>query len=102
MISPGLLKTMGNSLIAGRDLTWTDVYQKRPVVLVSENLARELWHDPASAVGKRVRESFKSEWRGGIGGGDDGPPHGRHQKASSTGFLPFPPAPLPRPHTLPY
>ena len=30
MISPGLLKTLGNSLIAGRDLTWTDVYEKRP------------------------------------------------------------------------
>ena len=30
MISPGLLKTLGNSLIAGRDLSWTDVYEKRP------------------------------------------------------------------------
>ena len=30
-VSPGLLKTMGNSLVAGRDFTWTDVYEKRPV-----------------------------------------------------------------------
>ena len=65
--SPGLLKTMGNSLIAGRDFTWTDIYQKRPVALVSENMARELWKDPGSAIGKRVRESLKAPWREVIG-----------------------------------
>ena len=67
MISPGLLKAMGNSLIAGRDLTWTDVYEKRPVALVSQNLARELWHDPQAAIGKRIREGNKSAWREVIG-----------------------------------
>ena len=66
-ISPGFSKTMGNPLIAGRDLTWTDIYESRPVVLVSENLARELWHDPASALGKRVRETPKNQWRQVIG-----------------------------------
>ena len=29
-ISPGFSKTMGNPLIAGRDLTWTDIYENRP------------------------------------------------------------------------
>jgi predicted permease len=61
MISPGLLKTMGNSLVAGRDLTWTDLYEKRSVVLISENLARELWHDPQAAIGKRIRE-LSAHW----------------------------------------
>ena len=28
--SPGFLQTLGNPLIAGRDFTWTDIYQKRP------------------------------------------------------------------------
>jgi hypothetical protein len=32
-LSPGLLKTMGNTLVAGRDFTWTDIYGKRPVDL---------------------------------------------------------------------
>ena len=27
-VTPGLLKTMGNSVVAGRDLTWTDLYEK--------------------------------------------------------------------------
>ncbi|MGA3188157.1 MAG: ABC transporter permease [Bryobacteraceae bacterium] len=50
MVSPGLLKTMGNSLVAGRDFTWTDLYEKRPVAMVSENVARELWGNPADRV----------------------------------------------------
>jgi putative ABC transport system permease protein len=66
-ISPGLLSTMGNSVVAGRDFTWTDVYDKRPVALVSENLARELWREPGAAIGKRIRESMKAEWREVIG-----------------------------------
>jgi predicted permease len=66
-IAPGLLATLGNTLIAGRDLTWTDVYDKRPVALVSENMARELWHDPGAAIGKRIRESLKAPWREVVG-----------------------------------
>jgi putative ABC transport system permease protein len=81
MISPGLLKTIGNSLIAGRDLTWTDVYEKRPVALVTENLARELWRDPAAAIGKRIRESSKSAWREVIGVVNDERDDGVNQKA---------------------
>src|SRR4029077_10269919 len=56
-LSPGLLKTMGNTLVAGRDFTWADVYDKRPVALVSENLARELWKEPSAAIGKQIREN---------------------------------------------
>jgi predicted permease len=66
-ISPGLLKTMGNTVVAGRDFTWTDVYDKRPVALVSENLARELWREPGAALGKRIRENTKGEWREVVG-----------------------------------
>src|SRR5437763_10291783 len=47
-IAPGFFQTMGTRLIAGRDLTWTDLYDQRPVTLVSENLARELWQSPAA------------------------------------------------------
>jgi len=66
-ISPGYFKTMGNSLLAGRDLAWTDLYETRPVVLASEALARELWRTPAAAIGKLVRESPKGIWRQVIG-----------------------------------
>jgi predicted permease len=88
MISPGLLKTMGNTLVAGRDLAWNDVYEKRPVVLVSENLARELWQTPAAALGKRIRESNKSAWREVIGVVNDERDDGVNQKAPATVLWP--------------
>ena len=37
------LSTAGTRLIAGRDYTWPDLQDLRPVVMISENLARELW-----------------------------------------------------------
>ncbi len=80
-VSPGLLETMGNSLLAGRDLTWTDLYEKRNLVLVSENLARELWGDPRAAIGKRIRESLKSPWHEIIGVVGDERDKGVDQKA---------------------
>ena len=57
MIAPGFFKTMGTRVIAGSDFTWTDLYDKRHVAIVSENLAREWWGDPRAALGKRIRES---------------------------------------------
>jgi predicted permease len=81
MISPGLLKTMGNRLVAGRDFTWTDLYEKRPVAIVTENLAREMWREPAAALGKRIRESHKSEWREVVGVVNDELENGVNEKA---------------------
>jgi hypothetical protein len=44
-VSPSFFKTMGIPLLAGRDLTWSDIMNKRPVAIVSENLAREYWQN---------------------------------------------------------
>jgi predicted permease len=60
-VSPGFLQTDGTRLVAGRDLTWTDVFDQRRSAMVSENLARELWGTPAAAIGKRFKE-FKAWW----------------------------------------
>jgi predicted permease len=71
-LSPGLLAAIGTRLVAGRDLTWTEVYDVRPVVLVSENLAREVWGSPADALGKRIRVGGpQSPWREVIGVAQD-------------------------------
>ncbi len=66
-ISPGLLQTAGTRLIAGRDMTWSEIYEHRPVVMVSENLARELWGTPAAAIGKRLREFSNMPWHEVVG-----------------------------------
>jgi hypothetical protein len=79
---------MGTPLIAGRDLTWTDLEQRRNVVLISENFARELWHDPARALGKRLREGAKDSWREIVGVVGDVRHDGADQKAPTTVYWP--------------
>ena len=66
-ISPGLFSTLGTPLVAGRDLSWADIYGKIPVALVSENFAREYWHTPANALGKQIRVGAADNWREIIG-----------------------------------
>ncbi len=66
-IAPGYFSTVGTPLVAGRDLTWPDLYNKMPVALISENFAREYWRDPNSALGKRIRVASNDEWREIVG-----------------------------------
>ncbi|MGA8741624.1 MAG: ABC transporter permease [Terracidiphilus sp.] len=87
-ISPGFFSTMGTPLIAGRDLTWAETYQKRPVALVSENLAREYWGEPANALGKRIRVGNTDDWREIIGVAKNVYYDGVSQKAPTTVYWP--------------
>ncbi|HTT25079.1 MAG TPA: ABC transporter permease [Candidatus Sulfotelmatobacter sp.] len=66
-ISPGLLQTAGTRLVAGRDITWSEVYSIRPVVMVSESLAREIWGSPSAAIAKHLREFKDMPWHEVIG-----------------------------------
>jgi len=67
-VSPGFLSATGTRLIAGRGLAWADIYGRRSVVLVSENLARELWGSSTAAIGKRIHEmSNRIQWREVVG-----------------------------------
>jgi predicted permease len=87
-VTPGARSTLGTPLVAGRDFTWSDVFDRLPVVMVSENVARELWGSPAGALGKRVREGSKSAWREVVGVVADVHYDGLDQKASSTVYYP--------------
>ena len=79
---------MGIKLIAGRDYTWTDLYDHRNVTIVSENFARELWHEPSAALGKRIREGMKDPWREIVGVVGDVRHDGADQKAPTTVYWP--------------
>jgi putative ABC transport system permease protein len=76
--APGYFETMGIQLVAGRSITWSEIHERRPVIVISEPLAREVWGEPARALGKRVRGCCGPEmpWREivGVAGGerDDG------------------------------
>jgi predicted permease len=61
-IGAGYFETMGNDLLAGRTIAWTDIHQLQRVVVVSENLAREYWGEPGKAIGKRVRLFENGPW----------------------------------------
>jgi putative ABC transport system permease protein len=67
-VAPGHFEAMGIRLAAGRAITWDDIYERRPVIIVSRALAREYWSDPASAIGKRVRAMQRdAPWREIVG-----------------------------------
>jgi putative ABC transport system permease protein len=66
-VSPGLFSTLGTPLLAGRDFTWTDIHARRDVAIVSENMAREMWGEPAAALGKRIRVARAGVWNEIIG-----------------------------------
>ena len=87
-LSPGLLQTAGTKLVAGREMTWSEVYGLRPVVMVSENLAREMWGTPSAAIGKRLREFPKMPWHEVIGVVQDVRESGVQEKAPEIVYWP--------------
>jgi predicted permease len=93
-VSPGFFGAVGISLMAGRDLSWTDLYDGRPGVLVSENMARELWTTPSAALGKRLRVAGQSDWREVIGVVADVREDGLREPSPTTVYWPtFQPSP---------
>jgi predicted permease len=87
-VSPGFFATLGTRLLAGRDLTWTDTYQKRPVAIISENFAREYWHNANNAIGKKIRVGSTDDWREIIGVAQDMHDEGVDKPASTTVYWP--------------
>ena len=87
-VAPGFFATAGTRLIAGRDVTWSEIYETRPVVLLSEELAREMWGSAQAAVGKRVHEFAKSPWAEVIGVVEDVRENGVQSAAPETVYWP--------------
>jgi putative ABC transport system permease protein len=86
--SPGFFKTAGTRVIAGREITWTEVYGLTPVVLISDSLARELWSTPAAAIGKRLRQAPRFPTHEVIGVVQDVRENGPSQPAPATVYWP--------------
>jgi putative ABC transport system permease protein len=66
-IGAGYFEAMGNPIIAGRTITWAEIHQLRPLVLISENLALEYWDTPAKAIGHRIRSFPDAPWQEIVG-----------------------------------
>ncbi len=88
-VSPGLFKTMGTPMIAGRDFTWEDSFDKLPVAVISEQFAREYWGSAQNALGKRIRTSSTDDWRQIIGVVGDVHNDGVNEKAPTIVYWPL-------------
>ncbi|GGG89215.1 ABC transporter permease [Edaphobacter dinghuensis] len=88
-IAPGFFSTLGTQLLAGRDFTWTDIYEKRPVVVVSKSFASEYWHRPQDALGQRIRVTSTDTWREIIGVSEDVHYDGVEKPAPSMVYWPL-------------
>ncbi len=88
-VSPGYFSTLGMRLVAGRDFTWAETYQRLPEAIVSENFAKEYWGNPRNALGKQIRVSTKDDWREIIGVVEDVYWDGMAKKAPTTAYWPL-------------
>jgi predicted permease len=80
-VSPNFFTAAGTRMVAGREITWTEVYGMRPVVVISESLAREIWGSASEALGKRIREYSSMPWHEVIGVAQDVRENGLQEKA---------------------
>jgi predicted permease len=91
-VSPGYFGAIGTRIVAGRDITWNDIYAHAKVSIVSENLAREVWGSPAAALGQRVHEPTGSAatavWREIVGVVQDVHELGLYQPAPTMVYWP--------------
>jgi predicted permease len=89
LVSPGYFATMGTPLVVGRDFSWADVYERRAVALISEDLARREWGSPTEALGKRLRGgSARNIWREVVGVVGNVHNRGMSEPAGGTVYLP--------------
>jgi predicted permease len=87
-VSPGYFRTAGTRLVAGRDFTWAEVFGVRPIGIVSEGLARELWGSPRAALGKRFQEFPGTPWHEVVGVVQDVRENGVDQVSPATVYWP--------------
>jgi predicted permease len=87
-VSPGYFHTAGTRFIAGRDFTWTEIYGVRPIGIVSESLARELWGSPQAAIGKHFHEFSSQPWHEVVGVVQDVRENGVDQVSPATVYWP--------------
>jgi hypothetical protein len=91
-VAPGFFKTLGTPLVAGREFTWSEIYNKVPVAVVSEKFAREYWHHPSDALGRQIGgdpKNPKSTWREVVGVVGDVHQDGVDKEVPDSVYLPI-------------
>jgi predicted permease len=80
--SPGYFEAMGTRMVAGRDVTWSELEAGSLVVVISENFAREFAAEPRAALGRRIRRGGdpQAPWHEVIGVAQSVHQHGLYQE----------------------
>ena len=60
-IAEDYFESMQNPVLAGRPIEWSDVHDRAPVVVVTENFAEEYWGSGAAALGKRIGSGLSAD-----------------------------------------
>jgi hypothetical protein len=82
---------MGTRILAGRDITWNDIYGRINVAIVSDSVAREFWGSPQAALGRRIAGPAVSgppAWREIVGVVEDVHEDALHQPAPAMVYWP--------------
>jgi putative ABC transport system permease protein len=88
-VSPGYFEAMGTRLVAGREITWSDIEAGGRVVVISESFAREIAGEPAAAIGKRIRTFVETDsWREIVGVAQGIHEYGLYEDAPSFVYFP--------------
>jgi putative ABC transport system permease protein len=87
-ISPGAFKTFGTPLLAGRDFSWPDLFDKREVAIISASIANQLWGSPGAAIGKRLRDGTGGVWYEIVGVSADVYDNGAHLPPAAIVYWP--------------
>jgi putative ABC transport system permease protein len=61
-VAPGFLETMQTRVVAGRAFEWRDIDEQRPVMMVSETVARREWKSSAAAIGASHQRGTRRPW----------------------------------------
>lgn len=87
-ISPGTFNTFGTPLLAGRDFSWPDLFDKHDVVIISASIANQLWGSPGAAIGKRLRDGVAGVWYEIVGVSGDIYDNGAHLPPATIVYWP--------------
>ena len=67
VVAPGYFETMGNRLVAGRAITWTDIYQASPSSSSPRTWRASTGATPRTRSANASRQPRRSPWREIVG-----------------------------------
>ncbi len=87
--APGTFHALAVPMVAGREFTWTDIHESRPVAVISENFAREYWGSAQAAIGRQIRSNPADPWSEVVGVAGDLRHDGVDRKAPTSVYWPL-------------